>query len=78
MSDSTATATPAGGAPKVMKIEEAVIRIAGNSQDGNPGHRRLLAVWPGAASRKSDLHDHSLDDFGGHRSSRSASVRAKS
>src|ERR1700676_4398614 len=34
MSESTLTAQPAGGAPKVSKVSEAVIRIAGNSQDG--------------------------------------------
>src|ERR1700730_10866931 len=34
MRESTRTAQPAGGAPKISKVSEAVIRIAGNSQDG--------------------------------------------
>src|ERR1700677_2349530 len=34
MSDPTLTAQPSGGAPKISKVSEAVIRIAGNSQDG--------------------------------------------
>src|ERR1044072_9940 len=33
MSDTTLTAGAAGGSPKISKISEAVIRIAGNSQD---------------------------------------------
>src|SRR5207245_7427567 len=33
MSDATMTAPASGGRPKVSKISEAVIRIAGNSQD---------------------------------------------
>src|SRR5256886_8441438 len=34
MSETTMAATASGGRPKVSKISEAVIRIAGNSQDG--------------------------------------------
>ena len=34
MSDATLTAQPDGAAPKISKVSEAVIRIAGNSQDG--------------------------------------------
>jgi len=34
MSEATMTAPASGGRPKVSKISEAVIRIAGNSQDG--------------------------------------------
>ena len=34
MSDPIATASLSGGTPKVSRINEAVIRIAGNSQDG--------------------------------------------
>ena len=34
MSDTIATASLSGGTPKVSRINEAVIRIAGNSQDG--------------------------------------------
>src|SRR5437763_3874480 len=33
MSDSTLTAKPEGGPPKISNVSEAVIRIAGNSQD---------------------------------------------
>ena len=34
MSEATMTAPASGGRPKVSRIPEAVIRIAGNSQDG--------------------------------------------
>src|SRR5437899_1562827 len=34
MSEATLTAPPSGQTPKVSRISEAVIRIAGNSQDG--------------------------------------------
>src|SRR5712672_3020442 len=34
MSDTTIAAQSSGGTPKVSRISEAVIRIAGNSQDG--------------------------------------------
>src|SRR6187549_4091713 len=34
MSESTLTAPTSGGAPKISKVSEAIIRIAGNSQDG--------------------------------------------
>src|SRR3977135_701738 len=50
MSDSTATA-PADGAPKVMKIEEAVIRIAGNSQDGIQAIGGFLARLAGRSEQ---------------------------
>ncbi len=53
MSDSTATATPpAGGTPKVMKIEEAVIRIAGNSQDGIQAIGGFLARLAGRSEQE--------------------------
>src|SRR3977135_3487938 len=51
MSDSTATA-PADGAPKVMKIEEAVIRIAGNSQDGIQAIGGFLARLAGRSEQE--------------------------
>src|SRR3954452_11640314 len=34
MSDAVLAANPSGGSPKISRISEAVIRIAGNSQDG--------------------------------------------
>ena len=52
MSDTTATA-PSGGAPKVSRINEVVIRIAGNSQDGIQAIGGFLARLAGAASRRS-------------------------
>src|SRR5437867_11413559 len=33
MSESTLTTAPTGGTPNVAKVSEAVIRVAGNSQD---------------------------------------------
>src|SRR4026207_590813 len=52
MSDSTATASPASGAPKVTKIEEAVIRIAGNSQDGIQAIGGFLARLAGRTEQE--------------------------
>lgn len=52
MSDSTSTATPAGGTPKVTKIEEAVIRIAGNSQDGIQAIGGFLARLAGRSEQE--------------------------
>ena len=52
MSDSTATATPTGGAPKVSKIQEAVIRIAGNSQDGIQAIGGFLARLAGRSEQE--------------------------
>src|SRR5258705_11213833 len=52
MSESTATATPAGGAPKVSRIEEAVIRIAGNSQDGIQAIGGFLARLAGRSEQE--------------------------
>lgn len=34
VSSSSSTATPEGGAPRIEKLKDAVIRLAGNSQDG--------------------------------------------
>ena len=52
MSDSTATATPAGGSPKVSRIQEAVIRIAGNSQDGIQAIGGFLARLAGRSKQE--------------------------
>jgi len=52
MSDSTLTAQPAGGAPKVSKISEAVIRIAGNSQDGIQAIGGFLARLAGRSEQE--------------------------
>src|SRR5260370_20708831 len=52
MSDSTATATAAGGAPKVMKVWESVIRIAGNSQDGIQAIGGFLARLAGRSEQE--------------------------
>ena len=40
------TAQPSGGTPKVSKISETVIRIAGNSQDGIQAIGGFLARYP--------------------------------
>ena len=50
MSDSTATATAAGG--KVSRIQEAVIRIAGNSQDGIQAIGGFLARLAGRSEQE--------------------------
>ena len=52
MSDSTAIATPTGGTPKVLKIQEAVIRIAGNSQDGIQAIGGFLARLAGRSEQE--------------------------
>ena len=46
------TAPPAGGAPKVSKISEAVIRIAGNSQDGIQAIGGFLARLAGRSEQE--------------------------
>ena len=50
MSDSMTT-VPSGGAPKVSKINEAVIRIAGNSQDGIQAIGGFLARLAGRSEQ---------------------------
>src|SRR5678809_138426 len=50
MSDPTLTA--AGGSPKVTRIEEAVIRIAGNSQDGIQAIGGFLARLAGRSEQE--------------------------
>src|SRR5271169_606796 len=52
MSDPTAAATAQGGAPKVSKIAEAVIRIAGNSQDGIQAIGGFLARLAGRSEQE--------------------------
>src|SRR5438093_12031010 len=52
MSDSTWPAPPAGGPPKVSRINEAVIRIAGNSQDGIQAIGGFLARLAGRSEQE--------------------------
>src|SRR5215510_7998311 len=52
MSDPAVTATSSGGAPKVSKIQEAVIRIAGNSQDGIQAIGGFLARLAGRSEQE--------------------------
>src|SRR3569833_1186836 len=52
MSDTT-TATPStGGTPKISKVSEAVIRIAGNSQDGIQAIGGVLARLAGRSEQE--------------------------
>src|SRR5438105_14063503 len=50
MSESTLTANPSG--PKVSKVSEAVIRIAGNSQDGIQAIGGFLARLAGRSEQE--------------------------
>src|ERR1700691_6239823 len=52
MSDATLTAQPDGAAPKVSKVSEAVIRIAGNSQDGIQAIGGFLARLAGRSEQE--------------------------
>jgi len=52
MSDSTVTGQTAGGVPNVSKISEAVIRIAGNSQDGIQAIGGFLARLAGRSEQE--------------------------
>ena len=52
MSNSAVTNGAAGGAPKVSKISEAVIRIAGNSQDGIQAIGGFLARLAGRSAQE--------------------------
>ena len=52
MSDSPATKEVVSESPKVSKVTEAVIRIAGNSQDGIQSIGGFLAQLAAAASRR--------------------------
>ncbi|HEU5070614.1 MAG TPA: 2-oxoacid:acceptor oxidoreductase subunit alpha [Verrucomicrobiae bacterium] len=52
MSATTTTASSQGGTPKVSKISEAVIRIAGNSQDGIQAIGGFLARLAGRSEQE--------------------------
>jgi 2-oxoglutarate/2-oxoacid ferredoxin oxidoreductase subunit alpha len=52
MSEATVTAPPAGGTPKISKVSEAVIRIAGNSQDGIQAIGGFLARLAGRSEQE--------------------------
>ncbi|MCL4787241.1 MAG: 2-oxoacid:acceptor oxidoreductase subunit alpha [Verrucomicrobia bacterium] len=52
MSDSTTTTQPTGGVPRVSKVSEAVIRIAGNSQDGIQAIGGFLARLAGRSEQE--------------------------
>src|SRR5436190_9346218 len=52
MSDTTLTARTSDGAPKIGKISEAVIRIAGNSQDGIQAIGGFLARLAGRSEQE--------------------------
>src|SRR5215216_139690 len=52
MSDATLTSESAGGLPKTSKISEAVIRIAGNSQDGIQAIGGFLARLAGRSEQE--------------------------
>jgi 2-oxoglutarate ferredoxin oxidoreductase subunit alpha len=52
MSDATTPALTGGGEPKVSKIKEAVIRIAGNSQDGIQAIGGFLARLAGRSEQE--------------------------
>src|SRR5271154_2531302 len=52
MSEATMTALPEGGAPKVSNISEAIIRIAGNSQDGIQAIGGFLARLAGRSEQE--------------------------
>src|SRR5213595_594938 len=52
MSDSTIAATSQGGSPRISKVSEAVIRIAGNSQDGIQAIGGFLARLAGRSEQE--------------------------
>jgi 2-oxoglutarate ferredoxin oxidoreductase subunit alpha len=52
MSDSTTTAAAQGGSPKISKVSEAIIRIAGNSQDGIQAIGGFLARLAGRSEQE--------------------------
>src|SRR5499427_2306474 len=52
MSDTTLTVQPSGEKPKVSKVSEAVIRIAGNSQDGIQAIGGFLARLAGRTEQE--------------------------
>src|SRR3954471_5017911 len=52
MSEATISPSVAGGSPKISKISEAVIRIAGNSQDGIQAIGGFLARLAGRSEQE--------------------------
>src|SRR6266536_2536846 len=52
MSETMTTAAPTGGIPNVSKIQEAIIRIAGNSQDGIQAIGGFLARLAGRSEQE--------------------------
>src|SRR6201988_289113 len=52
MSDTTIAAPSVGGAQKVLKVSEAIIRIAGNSQDGIQAIGGFLARLAGRSEQE--------------------------
>ena len=52
MSDTVVSGQPAGGSPQVSRISEAVIRIAGNSQDGIQAIGGFLARLAGRSEQE--------------------------
>src|SRR5437868_7727104 len=52
MSDITTAAPSTGGTPKISKVSEAVIRIAGNSQDGIQAIGGVLARLAGRSEQE--------------------------
>src|SRR6266545_4633290 len=52
MSDQTMTAESPGGSPRIAKVSEAVIRIAGNSQDGIQAIGGFLARLAGRSEQE--------------------------
>src|SRR5438552_16330580 len=52
MNEATVAAAASGGRPKVSKISEAVIRIAGNSQDGIQAIGGFLARLAGRSEQE--------------------------
>ena len=52
MSESTLTAAATGGSPKIAKVSEAIIRIAGNSQDGIQAIGGFLARLAGRSEQE--------------------------
>src|SRR5713226_7109641 len=52
MNESTLTATASGGASRLAKVSEAVIRIAGNSQDGIQAIGGFLARLAGRSEQE--------------------------
>src|ERR1700709_21003 len=56
MSEATMTAQPEGGTPKVSNVSEAIIRIAGNSQDGIQAIGGFLARLAGRSEQEVMTH----------------------